>query len=69
MMLTNYPIDHALVAERQRDTLDHAERRRRSRGSRRRQSRLSKTPVALRSWLIGRLAPRGAGAGSRDQLP
>jgi hypothetical protein len=52
MILTNYPFDRALVAERRRDPLDHAEPMRRT--SRERwptQTRLSTTRSSFASWL------------------
>ena len=60
MILTNYPFDRALVAERQRDQLDHAERMRRtgrSRGSK--PTRRSTTRWRFTGW------PRGPAAESR----
>ena len=54
MMLTNYPFDSALVAERQRERLDHIERMprpRRSRGPR--HSRRSMSRWSFAGWLFG----------------
>lgn len=52
MTLTNYPLDRALVAERQRNLLADAERIRRARLSRPpRASRLSTLRWKLSSWL------------------
>ena len=54
MILTNYPFDRELVAERQRDRLDNAERMRRTRRSREpRQIRRSTTRSRFTSWLLG----------------
>jgi hypothetical protein len=54
MMLTNYPFNRALVAERQRDRLNHAERMQQTRRNRRpRQTRRSTTRWSLASWLLG----------------
>jgi hypothetical protein len=54
MRLTNYPFDRALVAECQRDRLDHVER---MRGTRRRrgprETRRSTTRSRFTSWLLG----------------
>jgi hypothetical protein len=54
MRLTNYPFDRALVAERQRDRLDHAERMRRTRRRRGpRETRRSTARSRFTSWLLG----------------
>jgi hypothetical protein len=53
-MLTNYPIDRALVAERQRGRLAQAERVRRTRLSRGpRHTRRSTTWRRFAAWLLG----------------
>ena len=61
MMLTNYPINRALVAERQRERLGYAERTRRIRGTRGGSPTLpSTTRWRFTSWLLGRsLQSRG----------
>ena len=65
MMLTNYPLDRALVAERQRDQRADAERRRRARPSRpSRPSRLSSLRWRLPSWLPRPSTRRGDATGA-----
>ena len=59
MMLTNYPIDRALVAERQRERLGYADRTRRTRGTRGGNPTLpSTTRWRFTSWLLGRSLQR-----------
>jgi hypothetical protein len=62
MMLTNYPIDRELVAQRQRKRLEYAERTRRSRRIRKSDpSRSATAPWSFTSWLLGRTTQRRAG--------
>jgi hypothetical protein len=68
MILTNYPFDRALVAERRRDPLDHAEpMRRTSRGPR--PIRLFMTRSRFASWLRARSARHRGAAGTGTAAP
>jgi hypothetical protein len=70
MILTNYPFDRALVAERQRDLLDHAGRMRRTRRGRGpRQTRPSTTRSKFASWLLGHSAQHRGAAGTVTAAP
>ncbi len=70
MILTNYPFDRALVAERRRYPLDHAEpMRRTSRGRGPTQPRLSTTRLRFGSWLRGRSAQHRGTAGIGTAAP
>jgi hypothetical protein len=65
MILTNYPFDRALVAERRRDPLGHPElirRTRRGRGPR--QTRPSRAKSRFASWLLGHAAQNRGAAGT-----
>jgi hypothetical protein len=67
MILTNYPFDRALVAERQRDQLDHPERMRRTRRARgTRQTRPSTARSRFASWLLGHPAQKSRSRVNRD---
>ena len=70
MILTNYPFNRALVAERQRDPLEHAERIRRTRRGRGpRQTRQSTTRSRFASWLRGHSAQHRGAAGTATAAP
>jgi hypothetical protein len=64
MLLTNYPIDRSLVAQRQRDLLKDAERRRRARPSRPSTRPDDYDRVGLSSWLY---ASREGDAGGQGR--
>ena len=54
MKLTNYPLDRALVAQRQSDRLNDAERIRRTRPHQSGPTRRSAARRSFTSWLRGR---------------
>jgi hypothetical protein len=64
MMLTNYPLNRALVAERQRDQRDHAERARRARQGRpTKPPRFSTFTWKLAPWLLHAITRRSEATG------
>jgi hypothetical protein len=64
MMLTNYPLDRELVAARQRERHQHAERARRAREGRpTRPSRFTTFTWKLPPWLLHPTTRRGEATG------
>lgn len=59
MMLTNYPFNRELVAQRQRERFEHAQRSGRSQRTRASRTTWPATGWTFASWLLGRSTQSG----------